>query len=449
MKIEKCKLEIKPAGGFTIIELLIATFIVGTVIVGIFGLFTLGLRSSQEGERRVVGNALANERAEMIRNLPYASVGTLDGIPAGSIAQSETIVRNNNTYTVKTDIRYIDDPFDGTAGGNPNDTVNTDYKQARVEVTWQSQNKPKPIILLLTISPAGIEGGTGLGTLSFQALNASGVGVMGASVQVQNTAVSPAVNITTQTDSTGRVVLPGLPPGNETYDITVSKNGYTTDHTYAPTASFTPDTNHTRLSMVASQVTPKTFYTDTISAITITTQDEVATPIGNVAYTLQGTKTIGVNQSGQPVYSVTSTGTTDVAGTASHVDLVWDTYTIGINGIATGYDIKETSVITPITMAPGVSTPLAITLVPHTPISLQISVASPTGQPVDNATVAITQGGFNATLGTGAPGQVLFQNLPANGAYTLDITAPGYEAYSDTVTVTDTTRTVVTLTPSL
>lgn len=72
----------------------------GTVIVGIFGLFVLGLRSSQEGERRIVGIALANERAEMIRNLPYASVGTTNGIPAGSIAQSETIVRNSNTYTI-------------------------------------------------------------------------------------------------------------------------------------------------------------------------------------------------------------------------------------------------------------------------------------------------------------------------------------------------------------
>src|SRR3989344_1301397 len=117
-----------PMTGFTLIELLIATFIIGTVIVGVFGLFVLGLRSGQEGERRIVGTALANERAEMIRNLPYASVGTVNGIPAGSIPQTETIVRNNNSYTVKTDIRYIDDPFDGTAGGVPHDTLNTDYK---------------------------------------------------------------------------------------------------------------------------------------------------------------------------------------------------------------------------------------------------------------------------------------------------------------------------------
>src|SRR5688572_8730500 len=92
--------------GFTLIEVVVATFIVGTVVAGMFGLFLLTMRGAQTGERRIVAIALANEKMEMVRNLPYLSVGTIGGVPAGSIPQAETVSRNNQTYTVRTDIRY-------------------------------------------------------------------------------------------------------------------------------------------------------------------------------------------------------------------------------------------------------------------------------------------------------------------------------------------------------
>src|SRR5688572_28869887 len=107
--------------GFTIIEILVTVFIIAIVVTAIFGLFVLNIRTSQEAERRVVATALANERAEMIRNLPYADVGTHGGIPAGEIVPTEVITRNNTTYTVNTDIRYIDDAYDGLVTSNPPD----------------------------------------------------------------------------------------------------------------------------------------------------------------------------------------------------------------------------------------------------------------------------------------------------------------------------------------
>ena len=80
--------------GFTLLEVVIAVFIIGTVVAGMFGLFLLTLRSAQTGERRVAAVALANERMEMVRNLPYVEVGTQGGVPSGPIWPDEDVARN-------------------------------------------------------------------------------------------------------------------------------------------------------------------------------------------------------------------------------------------------------------------------------------------------------------------------------------------------------------------
>lgn len=425
--------------GFTIIELLIATFIIGTVVTGLFGLFVLSLRSSQEGERRVVAVALANERAEMIRNLPYQNVGTVGGVPAGGIITQETINRNNVNYAVRTDIRYVDDPYDGVAGGNPNDLLNTDYKRARVEVSWSGPNPAKPILLIADVAPPGIEGGEAAGTLFFQALDAGGAAIAGATVGLVNASVNPAINITTQTDDNGLVVLPGLPEASESYALTVAKTGYISEQTYDATANFTPDSDHAHLTMLTGQLTPKTFVIDHPATLNISSQP-------NIAYHLQGTKTIGTDSVGALVYVVDADGATNAAGQSNHADLVWDAYDLTIDGVATGYDIKETSQILPVTLNPGDNLDLAVTLVPHTPISLQVSVVNATVQPVDNAIVNLAGNSLNETLGTGPVGQVFFDDLPINGDYTLTIDAPGYAQAVTSVTVTDTSRSKITVT---
>lgn len=432
--------------GFTIIELLIATFIIGTVVTGLFGLFVLNLRAAQEGERRLVAIALANERAEMIRNLPYSNVGTSGGIPAGSILQEEVIARPTSTYTVRTDVRYVDDSFDGTAGGAPNDTVNTDYKQARIEVAWQSPSSPAPILLVMVVAPPGVEGGEAAGTLSFQALNAAAAGIPDASLRIVNMATNPTIDVTTNTDNNGRILLPGLPESAGSYELTLTKAGYTSEQTYTETATFIPDTDHAHLSMLQGQVTPKTFSIDLVSEMAIATQDEELQPLGNIAYSLRGTKTIGVDETETPVYRLNVQEQTNASGTATHPDIIWDSYDFSIDGLATGYDIKETSMLLPAKVNPGEQADLTVTLVPHTPISLHVTVATPEGLPIDNATVQLTQVGYDTTLGTGALGQVLFTDLPFNADYTLSITAPGWQVFNEVITVTNTTRTRAELT---
>lgn len=449
-----------PAGrqGFTIIEVLITAFIIGTVVTGIFGLFVLNISTNREGERRVVALALANERAEMIRNLPYDSVGTEGGVPSGAIKQQEDIVRDGLTYTVKTDIRYVDDPFDKLITDSPPDTLNTDYKQARIEVSWTAAGgATRTTRLLLQVSPPGVEGGSAGGTLLFQALSASGAALAGATVTLQNSSVSPAVNITTQTDSAGYLVLPGLPPAIEQYALMATKSGFTTEQTYSATSSFTPGVAYRHLTMLAGQLTEKTFAIDAASAFTIRTQTTAQAAVPAVAYALQGNKTIGTDAGGQPVYVVARSGATNASGQSSEEGLVWDSYDWTIDEVATGYDVKETSLVLPATLDPGVTAELTATLVEHQERSLHVTAVSPAGQPVDNATVRLFGDEYDVTLGTGAVGQVYFPNypsvpltlIPVDGSYTLEITAPGFQSYTQSVTVAGTTQARIELVPSL
>ena len=162
------------SNGFTLIEVVIASFILGTIVVGIFSLMTLTLKASHDGQRRIVATGLANEKMEMIRNLPYASVGTVGGIPAGSIAQTEQVDRNSQTYTVTTDIRYIDDPYDGTLGGNPNDLASADYKLVEVSVLCANCAQKNPLILSTQVGPKGLEGSSKNGALFINVFDVAG-----------------------------------------------------------------------------------------------------------------------------------------------------------------------------------------------------------------------------------------------------------------------------------
>lgn len=491
--------EDKRSAGFTIIELLIATFIIGTVVTGLFGLFLLDLRGAQESERRVAAIALANERMEMVRNLPYLSVGTVGGWPAGAIPPAETVTRNSQAYSVQTDIRFVDDAFDGSTAGstagherviichkppgsagqrtmeisgsaldahlahgdstgacgttgdgtNPGDEYNGDYKQVRIEVSWPSPSNARPVTLITYVASQGVEGGEQGGTLDFQALNAAGEGVEGAEVHITNPVLAPAIDISTQTNSEGRVVLPGLPPQADSYTLSVTMNGFTSEQTYARTASFVPDAGHSHLSMIVKKVADKTFYIDRTARLTITTRDESGQSLPNVPLTLTGTKTTGENIASDgtatPAYKVNETVTTGTGGSVNREGLEWDDYGLAVSGAATEYDIKETSLVLPLRLNPGDDTEVIATLVPHTDHSLQVTVVDAQRAPVNNATVSLSKDVFNAQLGTGVPGQVMFAGLPETGSYALAIEAPGFDPAAQAVNVQGTARVTVTM----
>src|SRR5579871_3250365 len=105
--------------GTSLIDLLISIGIIAVLFGGIYLVyFSLLTAIANIGVRTAATQAIQAE-IEMVRNLPYASVGTMGGVPAGVIPQFQNVQSGNYTFTLQTTVRNIDDPFDGTAIGNP------------------------------------------------------------------------------------------------------------------------------------------------------------------------------------------------------------------------------------------------------------------------------------------------------------------------------------------
>jgi hypothetical protein len=151
------------------------------------------------------------------------------------------------------------------------------------------------------------------------------------------------------------------------------------------------------------------------------------TPLPNIPFSLQGTKTIGTGPSGN-VYKYNSQNlNTGASASFSTTTLEWDSYTITI-GSGSGYDVASSCPSPqPIALSPAASEVDNLYLAPHTTNSLLIDVRSnATDALVQNATVVLSRTGFTATSTTDACGQVFFGGLTSASDYTVQTSATGY-----------------------
>ncbi len=255
----------KKKGGFTFIDVLVGISLMLVVFLGIFGIYQLGLKVISQSKARITATALANQKIELARNLPYKDVGTLGGIPPGAIPETEVITRNNMVFTVKTTVVYIDDPFDGLS---PADTLPVDYKRIKVRTSWSGRFQGK-IDLVSDVAPKGIETEAGGGTLSISVFDAQGQGISQADLHLVNNIVVPNINAWYQTDVSGKIILPGAPISVEGYQITATKTGYSTDRTYSVQEVANP--LKPQASVYERQLTEISFSVDKLSDIQVNT----------------------------------------------------------------------------------------------------------------------------------------------------------------------------------
>ncbi len=258
--------------GFTLIEAIIGAGLMIVAFVGIFGVFRMSMRLVDRSKAKVGALAIANERMELIHNLPYDDIGTLGGIPAGNIPQTENIVLNDINYTRRTLIQYVDDLKDGLGAADENG-ITADYKMIKVEVIWNANYSVSPVFLVSAITPKGMETISGGGTLVINVFNAAGVPVSSANVHIENSSTIPPISIDVSTNIDGKVFFPGS-PSSSGYEIIVSKAGYSASQTYdAVSPNVTPDPGH--LSVLEGQTTEASFAIDLVSEKTIKTWEPI------------------------------------------------------------------------------------------------------------------------------------------------------------------------------
>lgn len=258
-------LKLEREKGFTFVETLVGIAMFVTILSGIYGGFVFALRMTNANKAAATALTIANHRIEMIRNLPYSDVGVLGGIPVGTLSASEVISRNDVNFTVDISVVYIDDIFDDVA---PTDTLNTDYKRARVKVSWDGFWGSE-VVLITDVAPNGVETTNGGGTLSVQVFDSEGAPLPNANVHIENVNVIPNISADYVTNENGRTFIPGAPTSTESYQITASKTNYSTDRTYGAAEVANPLKSHS--TVVEGGLTEASFAIDETSYITLRT----------------------------------------------------------------------------------------------------------------------------------------------------------------------------------
>lgn len=411
--------------GFTLIEVLVAVSLLLVLAVTIYGGLAKVIDVLQLSGNKTVASQLATEYLELARNLSYADVGLIGGVPAGLLERTQTVSRNNRDYLITYTIRNIDDPFDGTIGGSPNDLTPADYKLVEVTIDCPLCQDFSPVTVTGTIAPHGLELTTNNGALFAKAFDANGDPIAGAVVNIVNNNVSPAIDIVETTNNEGIFQLVDTPPSNLSYYVAVSKSGYSGSRTY-DTVELGGATPVLPFATVATgTVTQISFAIDLLSSLSIETVTPTCQAISGVSFSGQGDKLIGINPD---VYKTVISGATDGAGEKSYSDLEWDTYNLAID--STAYDLAGTLPLLPLSLSPGGNQTLKFVLLPAEPNSLMVVVKDAvSGLPLPNAEVVLSQDGSPIDIQT--TNQGFFTQTDWSGGAGQDLWSATDSYYSD------------------
>ncbi len=442
----------KTKRGSSLIEALVLVFVFSVVTMSFYSVFALGTRYANDSKNRTIATAIANQRMEKLRNLAYDEVATIGGIPPGDINPDEQITVSGKTFHILTDVYYFDDADDGTFNGSPVDTVPNDYKIGKVTILWGEENEKQRVQLTSRFVPPGVETSAGGGTFSLNTIDYSGNSVSNVSVHLSNANISPPVNYYTQTDTSGSVLLQGVPADTEqNYQITISKNNYETVATLPvpPTGEFSPEDAH--FSILEGTLNEKTMKINLLADMDIHSRDPFGNQIANAEFDLIGGRRLDDGTADPPIYSYNDSKSSNANGNFSEDNINPGEYQVGI----TSESVTETNYafwkMNPgkdeendkFNLLPGSDLNVDMILLDRTLDSVFVMVAeSDTSFPVEGAEVKLESIdlGYVATLQTDKYGYAYFpseQETPLqNGEiYNLSVSAEGYDDVNTTVEV--------------
>jgi len=227
--------------GFTLIELAIASILLLTVGPPVVAVIVTSSQLGAKDLRQSSADALAAAKIEVIRGMPYDSIGFPGGNPPGTITGSNQLfygpsTLNGQAITIAYQITYVDDH------GAKTQTY-ADYKRVVVTVTRTSDGT---VLATKTTNVAALTGAPDGGS-EYLDIRRLLVDMATGNPPLSNVSVSiangPSAPRAGTTNSAGSVIFPLLAPDTNTsnyYDVTAALAGYSTypgDLPYAGTGS--------------------------------------------------------------------------------------------------------------------------------------------------------------------------------------------------------------------
>lgn len=431
--------------GMTLIEGLILLAIFSIVTMTFYSGFILSTGHILNAKKRLTAIGLGTEKMEALRSLSYSDVAVVGGVPNGDVDPEETITMSGGAYRILTAISYVDDPDDGTLA-DATDAIPNDYKLAVIRVLWGNETAAETVTLRSLFVPSGLETSAGGGVLSINVIDGSGSPVSGASVRIQNSTVSPAVDTTLVTGANGNVSLVGAQASSQKYIVTVTKSGYesvTTLPPYPTTAYYPTDVHLTAVN--------DTFTTGIIvSSLLVDAELQFVDPLGesipNVNFDLVGGRVIGVTTGFLPVYNFDASLVSDGSGAESLNDLNPGVYDFSLT--ESGYqlwkiDYGSDNNQSQLELDPGVSVSASVILLNETsPGYFVRALDDSDDSPIEGATVRLTNTGlsYSAEETTDRFGYAYFprqsEDVLTNGVtYDVEVTHTGYQTETDSISI--------------
>ncbi len=435
----------KNNSGFTLIEALVLLFIFSLITITFYQVISVGTRHILFAKNRLGAIALANEKMEIVRNLSYDYVGIQGGACEGIIPQDEDVSENGRNYHVHTLATFVDDSFDGTLGGSPNDTAYKDYKIIKITVSWNNGGADAGSVYLLSrFVPPGLETATsGDGILSINIFSDQdgGAGVPQATVQVVNSDLG--FSETRQTDDSGNIMIVGAEESIQKYQISVSKSDYETVSTFPAY----PDTDYNPVDVHASVVTGAMNVTNialnkTADLKIITKNYLFDTIIPDMEFKLIGGRRIGNDEvfPYDPIYNLDEEEQTNSSGEKQYEEISPGQYSFTLSDSVTEYELIGTNPASPFSLLSEDDLNLEVRLASKDMTSVLVSVKKAESSTVlAGANVKLSNlSGYEEEIITDDNGTAFFPKTSTPliaGTYNLEITADGYEEYSETVEV--------------
>ena len=389
-------------------ELLVTIAIFAILATAMLASAQIVSRSTQVAREKTILSSLATNYLEIVRNMPYSQVGTIQGNPVGPLPDKPNAVTQAigaYTYKVYYHVDYIDDPNDpNVAPGNPS------YKQVKMSILNTGTNQITDFIT--TVVPKGLISNPNTGALQVTVINSQGQILSGANVNITYPTTSPyTYNLPDVTNNSGQVTEVGLPKAVNGYRIVATEPGYSVDQTYPITAQ-NLNPVHPDPTVNTSTITALTLSIDALATLNIKTLDSTCHQLSGINLNVAGAKLIGKT----PNVLKFSNNYGSVNGLIGLSNIEWDTYT---PTLLTGQSviIYGTSPIQAITVLPGTTQTFTMILGSHsTANSLLVIVKdASSGSALENATVTLTNGA--STIGTAyTGGSVWLQNDWSGGS---------------------------------